>query len=67
MTDKAQKLKPCPFCGGKACVKNLGVDIETKKTCWQVGCFNDVCPIVSPFFVEGYGKISTINAWNRRA
>ena len=70
MTDK---LKPCPFCGGKAKIythikateyKN-GVWTEYKPEVWRVMCDArvDCCALLNKFDT----KQEAIEAWNRRA
>ena len=58
----ATELKPCPFCGGRACVrKNKGI-FET----FNVYCMNEDCR-VEPITHSYYRKDEAIEAWNRRA
>lgn len=53
------KLKPCPFCGGKAKVHKL--DEHSHK----VGCSNSKCQAER---CQWYRNMySAIRAWNRRA
>ena len=75
-----KKLKPCPFCGGKAklqeCTRELPFSEEQNSfhvTCTKCGC--------SPFWFSGVNlhytkpgmekaeelKLQAIEAWNRRA
>jgi Lar family restriction alleviation protein len=49
------KLKPCPFCGGKPRIDNLGR--------WaSVGCYS--CQIWTAII---HKKAKAIKAWNRRS
>ncbi|WP_417131002.1 Lar family restriction alleviation protein [Salmonella enterica] len=59
MTEKTQKLKPCPFCGGKK-IKSS----ENKKHVRQSAIYCDDCP--GQVIVIGF-KRDAIAAWNRRA
>ncbi len=52
-----EKLKPCPFCGGKARVK-----CSIKEDLWGVACYKCEC-CTKVFFSEE----EAIEAWNRRA
>ena len=60
-----EKLKPCPFCGGKA-------ELETRETVtthieyknYRVGCY--MCGIYTDWLALDEGKASTIATWNRR-
>lgn len=57
MTEKTQKLKPCPFCGGEAhLVYTIG------KGLWMAECSE--CEIETPIKDD---KSDAIAAWNRRA
>lgn len=61
-----EKLKPCPFCGGKARFTDLGVEGEFRD--WAVECKG--CGIVVLPKAEGDGFITTkkdcIKSWNNR-
>lgn len=59
MYDKMVKLKPCPFCGGEAAVR----DIKEPSANGWVGCQRCRCFMD---FVNN-GKPQAIAAWNRRA
>ena len=43
---KKVKIKPCPFCGGKATIKTTYIE-KTHFLCVYVGCYNKDC-VVSP-------------------
>lgn len=69
MTSEREKLKPCPFCGGKASFLVAPVGPFEKYP--QVGCFNSECDvqptadIFAPSFDdEARGRL--IEIWNRR-
>lgn len=53
------ELKPCPFCGGKARVKDYG-NGET----FRVVCENYLCPAESFIY---HTAQEAIDWWNRRA
>lgn len=55
-----QKLKPCPFCGGEACIQEH-VFIGYTST-YGVVCL-DCCAEIRQFF---YTTEEAIEAWNRR-
>lgn len=57
MTDKTQKLKPCPFCGGDASYL-----YKQSSTTWYVFCGE--CESSG---AESYSENDAIAAWNRRA
>ena len=59
------ELKPCPFCGGEA---ELREERGLTRTLFFVSCENDNCGVV----VETRNSVSStkvgaIEAWNRRA
>lgn len=72
------KLKPCPFCGGKAILKDHGKGTGG----WMISCENTcsnlpgmcgvimVCPALSKSRTEDEihesGKKNTVAAWNLR-
>ena len=53
------KLKPCPFCGGNAIVRNTGYDS------FYVRCENDKCAVVSVTCNRNTSE-EAIEAWNTR-
>lgn len=57
MTEKTQKLKPCPFCGGDASYL-----YKQSSTTWYVFCGE--CESSG---AESYSETEAIAAWNRRA
>lgn len=65
MTEKIQKLKPCPFCGGKN-IKSLWffADTENENHVRQSVIYCDDCP--GQVIAIGF-KPAAIAAWNRRA
>ncbi|EJD6109756.1 Lar family restriction alleviation protein [Morganella morganii] len=65
MTEKTQKLKPCPFCGGKN-IKSFWffADTENEKHVRQSAIYCDDCP--GQVIAIGF-KRDAIAAWNRRA
>jgi hypothetical protein len=65
---KTQGLKPCPFCGGMAGVKQLKQSVTAR---YFVVCFNgkNRC-IANEHNVFGHFYVNrddAVNAWNRRA
>ncbi|MEY0256484.1 Lar family restriction alleviation protein [Morganella morganii] len=65
MKRKTQKLKPCPFCGGKN-IKSFWffADTENEKHVRQSAIYCDDCP--GQVIAIGF-KPAAIAAWNRRA
>ncbi len=65
MGKKTQKLKPCPFCGGKN-IKSFWffADTENEKHVRQSAIYCDDCP--GQVIVIGF-KRDAIAAWNHRA
>ena len=55
--DKAQaELKPCPFCGGDAC-------LSAEKGLWLVFCLSSKHEVSTGFFET---QAEAVNAWNTR-
>lgn len=55
------RLKPCPFCGGKAVI--MKIDIPPMRELWRVEC--SVCGAATWYrLVE---RDFAVEAWNRRA
>ena len=58
------KLKPCPFCGGKAKVEH---DSDERSTFFWATCNNRHC-LVHPYSEEVFNSAEeAIDAWNTRA
>ena len=61
---KQPRLKPCPFCGGKANIRKMS-------SLWRVGCIDEYgflyfnCPI-NPYTLNGSERKS-VKDWNKRA
>ncbi len=55
----SDKLKPCPFCGGKAKLSNIGA---------QAGLFCVKCDDcwAKSIFVDSHKQEEAIKAWNTR-
>ncbi len=51
-----EKLKPCPFCGGK----KIDINPNTFKDRWEIGC--EICWAG----VDRKDRKVAIKAWNRR-
>ncbi len=61
-----EKLKPCPFCGGKAdIIENSGRKKGEAKS-FHPCCHNEKC-IMFVGALWYNNKTEAINAWNRRA
>lgn len=56
-----EKLKPCPFCGGKAFVRYVMPcsTVQCEKCGASTGVFSD-------WYEEADGRKEAIDAWNRR-
>lgn len=54
------KLKPCPFCGGKA-YRKINYDFDGKEI------YNVCCENCNARTEYGYSEQEAIEAWNRRA
>lgn len=66
MTMPETKLKPCPFCGGMAVLRQYKfVNYKGKKVFFSVECVNADCMARMPSHSED--KDSVIKRWNRRA
>lgn len=64
---KDTKLKPCPFCGGKA---YIGQTKKSLKAQYSVSCSNSQCiasRLSNPFVMHYLSIAEATNAWNRRA
>jgi Lar family restriction alleviation protein len=55
-----EKLKPCPFCGGKAVIGNA-IRFDGKAILFQPSCIK--CKANMPTFIE---RTDSIAAWNKR-
>lgn len=55
------ELKPCPFCGGEAAIREYsnGFNIWFRVRC-------DSCGVAQDGIRNGYGKEQAVEAWNRR-
>ena len=57
-----QKLRECPFCGGRASIKRfVGKFFDV----YKVYCMNEDC-YIEPATRSYYDKKEAIEAWNRR-
>lgn len=56
-----QKLKPCPFCGGKAVLEEQDMHVLP----FLVKCGNDKCLVYAATYNK-FTKKEAIEAWNRR-
>jgi len=65
----SEKLKPCPFCGGKARIHRWSIPNE--ENCAQVRCESITCGAcaceVSECMTQNEVDEIAIAAWNRRA
>ena len=70
MVDKKTDLKACPFCGGKAILKNLGANPITKDpTFYMLECQGAGCGANVSFNTrrgDGTTKAGAVENWNRR-
>lgn len=57
---KKQELKPCPFCGGKAVIQNMGYP-------HYIYCSSCGAKVHGHVIGAREGKKASIEAWNRRA
>lgn len=56
------KLKPCPFCGGKAKLKSYELKEPAASTLYWVACSKCFAKTTSKLFSE----VEAINKWNMR-
>ena len=59
---ETDKLKPCPFCGGKAQIKHLitaGVRTHSRAECTR-------CHVKTDYYIHEFGERNVIAVWNRR-
>ena len=59
--DIEKKLRPCPFCGGRAKLYFL-FDIGW----WQVGCYNLNCIIMPKANLDTSNLDKIVEVWNKR-
>ena len=58
------KLKPCPFCGGKA---NLTEEVDTNIHGWRIDCEHDDRCYLRDVWYDEYDTVEDcMQAWNRR-
>ena len=58
------KLKPCPFCGGKASINfDSEATVDTQGRCWAYNIVCDKCCATSGL---AYSIEMAIEIWNRR-
>jgi Lar family restriction alleviation protein len=66
----SDELKPCPFCGGKAEMRDARKFLVVSKFSYiipySVGCSNKKCD-VKPYTEYSSTEQEAIDAWNRRA
>lgn len=62
-------LKPCPFCGGEACVKTSATTYTPSSPTAKVYCkkCNSSTALYTDFRKDGTFLFDAIDAWNRRA
>ena len=60
-----EKLRPCPFCGGEACIEDIS-ELDDMDVIWMIVC--DECGGSASFGMDGCDatKDEAITAWNRR-
>lgn len=56
-----EKLKPCPFCAGKARVETCNCD---DFSLWKVTCGNPICPCYNSLWYATEER--AVTAWNNR-
>ena len=61
----SDKLKPCPFCGGEACIEDIS-EQDDMNVVWTIVC--NKCGGSASFGMDGCDatKDEAIAAWNRR-
>lgn len=62
---KSDKLKPCPFCGGKATLMTKVGPAGNYRPFYQVCCVNLCCEVL-PETVMSQSEERVRMAWNRR-
>lgn len=60
----SEELKPCPFCGGEAVLRE-GTDNDGWKGFTAITCVDQKNPFCPSQWIEG-SKKEAIEAWNRR-
>jgi len=72
-TTKTPSLKPCPFCGGEAKLRQHFIGFDSRV--WGVSCERDSCTLLVEtrasdaeycYRTGPKGKASAIRAWNTR-
>lgn len=65
----AEELRPCPFCGGEATLKDARKCLVVSRFSYifpfSVGCENEHCE-VKPYTLYCDTEAEAIAAWNRR-
>lgn len=63
-----KKLKPCPFCGGKAVVVSGTSDTNISRATFYIHCVE--CKVSTETFIDGDRNLEALFAamavWNRR-
>ena len=59
-----ERLKPCPFCGGEAELRQYDVDADNRW--WYVACYTCGISMDPLFWNSGQTREETIMKWNRR-
>ena len=62
----SEKLKPCPFCGGKAHIEDIS-EPDDMGPIWMILCKK--CGASASFGMDGCDatKVEAVDSWNRRA